>query len=157
MLGMPLPQNGRFLDMEIYLRALQLQRRVVGLETAAEQLAVFDRMTPELQLILLDEMVKNAAQMPTQLEELTLAYLKGDLKELDNVARGQYSEMPPAIMHWFDDSLLDRRNARMLLRLSPLLEQGGLLVAVGAMHLAGETGLVAGLRRMGYRVERWPG
>jgi len=157
MMGMPLPQSGRFLDIEIYLRALQLQRRVVGLETAAEQLSVFERMTPELQLVLLDEMVKNASNMPKQLEELTLAYLKGDLEQLDAVARGQYGEMPPAVMQWFDDQLLDQRNTRMLSRLSPLLETGNLLVAVGAMHLAGETGLVAGLRRMGYRVERWPG
>jgi len=153
-LGMPASRTGRFLDMEIYLRALALQRRVVGLETPAEQLAVFDSMAPEMQIVLLAEMIKNAPQMPKQLEELTAVYLSGDLDQIDRFARGQYSGMPDSITRWFDERLLDRRNARMLQRLPELLDKTNVLVAVGAMHLAGDTGLVAGLRRLGYRVER---
>ena len=153
-LGMPASRTGRFLDMEIYLLALQLQRRVVGLETPAEQLAVFDSMAPEMQIVLLAEMIKNAPQMPKQLEELTAVYLSGDLEQIDRFARGQYSGMPDAITRWFDEQLLDRRNARMLERLPELLDETNVLVAVGAMHLAGDAGLVAGLRRLGYRVER---
>jgi hypothetical protein len=153
-LGMPASRTGRFLDMEIYLRALELQRRVVGLETPAEQLAVFDSMAPEMQIVLLAEMIKNAPQMPKQLEELTAVYLSGDLDQIDRFARGQYSGMPDSITRWFDERLLDRRNARMLQRLPELLDKTNVLVAVGAMHLAGDTGLVAGLRRLGYRVER---
>lgn len=153
-LGMPASRTGRFLDMEIYLQALQLQRRIVGLETAAEQLAVFDGMAPEVQLILLAEMIKNAPQMPKQLEELTAVYLEGDLELIDRFARAQYAGMPDSIMRWFDDRLLAQRNERMLNRLPQLLDGASALVAVGAMHLAGDTGLVAGLRRLGYQVER---
>jgi uncharacterized protein YbaP (TraB family) len=153
-LGMPASRTGRFLDMEIYLQALQLQRRIVGLETAAEQLAVFDGMAPEVQLILLAEMIKNAPQMPKQLEELTAVYLEGDLELIDRFARAQYAGMPDSIMRWFDDRLLAQRNERMLNRLPQLLDGASVLVAVGAMHLAGDTGLVAGLRRLGYQVER---
>jgi uncharacterized protein YbaP (TraB family) len=153
-LGMPASRTGRFLDMEIYLQALQLQRRIVGLETAAEQLAVFDGMAPEVQLILLAEMIKNAPQMPKQLEELTAVYLEGDLELIDRFARAQYASMPDSIMRWFDNRLLDQRNERMLNRLPQLLDGASVLVAVGAMHLAGDTGLVAGLRRLGYQVER---
>jgi len=153
-LGMPASRTGRFLDMEIYLYALQLQRRVVGLETPAEQLAVFDGMASEMQIVLLAEMIKNAPQMPKQLEELTEVYLSGDLELIDRFARAQYADMPDSIMDWFDDQLLDQRNARMLNRLPELLDGTSVLVAVGAMHLAGDTGLVAGLRRFGYRVER---
>jgi len=155
MLGMPAAETGRFLDMEIYLQALTRQQRTVGLETAAEQLAVFDGMTPEVQLVLLDEMVKNAADMPRQMEGLTATYLSGDLDRLDAVAREQYGDMPPAVRHWFEEALLDRRNARMLARLSPVLGEGAVFIAVGALHLGGESGLIAGLRRLGYRVERW--
>jgi len=154
-LGMPVSRTGRFLDMEIYLRALELRKQVIGLETAAEQLAVFDQMSMELQLALLEEVVKNAHQMPKQLEELTTVYLQGDLKRIDQVARSQYESMPEPIAQWFDEQLLDNRNARMLARLPALLDTTGVLVAVGAMHLAGDSGLVAGLRRLGYRVEAW--
>lgn len=155
MLGMPAAETGRFLDMEIYLQALARQQRTVGLETAAEQLAVFDGMSHEVQLVLLDEMVKNATDMPRQMEGLTAAYLSGDLDRLDRLAREQYGDMPPAVRQWFDEVLLDRRNARMLERLSPVLDEGTVFVAVGALHLGGESGLIAGLRRLGYRVERW--
>lgn len=156
-LGMPAADSGRFLDMEIYLKALQLQRRVVGLETVAEQLAVFDAMPSEVQLLLLEEVVKNAAQMPKQLEELTSAFLAGNLDSLDRVARAQYGSAPVEIGQWFDDVLIGERNARMLARLAPLLQQQRVLIAVGAMHLVGDTGLIAGLRRLGYRLERWRG
>jgi len=155
MLGMPAAETGRFLDMEIYLQALAGRQQTVGLETAAEQLAVFDGMTQEVQLVLLDEMVKNAPDMPRQMEELTAAYLSGDLGQLDGVARQQYGDMQPAVRRWFDEALLAQRNARMLARLSAILDEGSVFVAVGALHLGGESGLIAGLRRLGYRVERW--
>lgn len=153
-LGLPQSRTGRFLDMEIYLRALAVERRVVGLETPAEQLAAFDAMTLEAQLVLLEEMVKNADQMPKQLEELTAVYLEGDLERIDRVARAQYEGLPESVARWFDEQLLDRRNARMLERLTVLLDETSVLVAVGAMHLAGDNGLVAGLRELGYRVDR---
>ena len=153
-LGLPQSRTGRFLDMEIYLHALAQERRVVGLETPAEQLAAFDAMTLEVQLALLEEMVKNADQVPKQLEELTTVYIEGDLERIDRVARAQYQGLPESVARWFDEQLLDRRNARMLDRLAVLLDEASVLVAVGAMHLAGNDGLVNGLRRLGYRVER---
>jgi uncharacterized protein YbaP (TraB family) len=157
MLGMPATKSGRFLDMEIYLHALATQRRTVGLETAAEQLAVFDAMTQDVQLTLLDEMIKNAGALPRQMEELTEAYLAGDLDLLDQAARAQYLEMPPVVRQWFDERLLDERNQRMLARLLPLIDEGTAFIAIGALHLGGKTGLIAGLRRHGFRVERWRG
>jgi len=152
MLGMPDYDTGRFLDMDIYLQALDDGREVIGLETAAEQLAVFEQMPAALQLQLLDEMVKNADQLPTQLEELTGAYLSGDLQRLDTLARSQYHDMSPQIRTWFDESLLRRRNLRMIERASALLSERAALLAVGAMHLGGEDGLIEGLRRRGFHV-----
>lgn len=151
-LGMPDYDTGRFLDMDIYLQALGDGREVTGLETAAEQLAVFEQMSAPMQLQLLDEMVKNADQLPTQLEELTGAYLSGDLRRLDALARSQYRDMSPEIRNWFDESLLRRRNLRMVERASALLSERTVLLAVGAMHLGGEDGLIEGLRRRGFRV-----
>ncbi|MDJ0738768.1 MAG: TraB/GumN family protein [Gammaproteobacteria bacterium] len=155
-LGMPAPDSGRFLDMEIYLHALEHGRRTVGLETAAEQLAVFQRMPMPLQIALLDEMIKNADQLPTQFESLTQAFLSGDLDKIDEVARAQYADMPPDMVDWFNSALLDERNARMLERIRPLLAEGASLVAVGALHLGGDSGLVNGLRGLGFDVRRWP-
>ncbi|MCW5587832.1 MAG: TraB/GumN family protein, partial [Chromatiales bacterium] len=154
-LGMPPAKTGRFLDMEIYLAAQQRGRPVVGLETPAEQLALFDDMPTALALALLDDTVKNAAQQPKQLEELTEAYLQGDPDLLYRTARAQYAKMPPALVQWYTGQVIEQRNARMLERLAPRLAAEAVLVAVGAMHLGGDTGLVAGLEQLGYRVEPW--
>ena len=51
-------------------------------------------------------------------------------------------------------SLLVERNLRMVGRMQPLLAAGNTFVAVGALHLYGEQGILNLLRRAGYRVSR---
>jgi uncharacterized protein YbaP (TraB family) len=155
-LGMPEVSGGHFLDTAIQRQAGERGRRLVGLEDAAEQLAVFDAMEGPLQLALLDAAVKNPDELTTQLEELTLAYLSGDLGQLEQSAVSRFGEMDPAVETWFRDRLIDRRNRRMAQRVLELAGQGALLVAVGALHLPGESGLLAALERSGYRVEPRP-
>ena len=154
MLGMPAVESGRVLDNEIYLDALASNREVEGLESAAEQLAVFDGMPLKLQVRLLEDMIKNIDRLPKQLEDLTVAYISGDLTRLDAAAKMQYEELSPELIRWFEEELLDRRNVNMVDRAERLMRQRPTLVAVGAMHLVRDSGLVAGLRKRGFKVER---
>ena len=55
-----------------------------------------------------------------------------------------------------DAYLLALRNRRFLDRIAPELASGGVVLAVGAAHLSGDTGLVEMLRRDGYTVTRMP-
>lgn len=156
-LGMPVAEeSGQFLDFEIYLMALNWQRRTVGLETVAEQLAVFEGMPQQLQMAFLDAVIGDLERLPELLEQLTLSYLDGDLDQLDRLSRAQHAAMPAELVQWFEDRLIAWRNERMLDRLAALLEQNSVFVAVGALHLSGETGLLDGLKRLGFEVERWP-
>lgn len=50
--------------------------------------------------------------------------------------------------------LLDRRNAAWIPRLAPHLDSGGAFIAVGALHLPGDAGLVELLRAKGYTLSR---
>jgi hypothetical protein len=50
------------------------------------------------------------------------------------------------------DRLLRQRNLLMLERMQLRLKEGNAFIAVGAMHLPGEEGLLQLLRRAGYRV-----
>jgi uncharacterized protein YbaP (TraB family) len=59
-----------------------------------------------------------------------------------------------ALMATFIDRLLDRRNARMVERMTQHLARGGAFVAVGALHLPGEGGILGLLEAQGYRVTR---
>ncbi|MCB1802548.1 MAG: TraB/GumN family protein [Gammaproteobacteria bacterium] len=154
-LATPPPKSGVFLDSALYLEAVERGKQAIGLESAAEQLAVFQQMPLSEQLQLLDEMIKNAADLPLQLEQLTVAYLSGDPDRLAAVVREQQANTSAAIAAWFDEVLLSRRNERMHQRILPLLAEGPVLIAVGAMHLLGDDGLVRSLRGDGYAVELW--
>jgi uncharacterized protein YbaP (TraB family) len=52
----------------------------------------------------------------------------------------------------FQRRLILDRNHRMAERMEPWLKQGGAFVAVGALHLPGEQGLISLLRQQGYSV-----
>ncbi|MCB1775492.1 MAG: TraB/GumN family protein [Gammaproteobacteria bacterium] len=153
MLSMPEAAGGRSLDTEIYLAGLARQRELVGLETAAEQIGLFDELPLARQALMLEEMIKNADELPQQLEELTRAFLDGDLDRIERLAHEHYSGMPPDLVAWFEKALIGDRNVRMLARSLDLFRQGRVLVAVGGLHLPGDSGLVAALRREGFGVE----
>jgi uncharacterized protein YbaP (TraB family) len=50
------------------------------------------------------------------------------------------------------DKLIVRRNRLMAERLQPYLQEGNVFVAVGALHLPGEAGLLNLLQQRGYTV-----
>lgn len=62
----------------------------------------------------------------------------------------------PVALRATDDYLLTYRNERFLEKLDPEWDAGGVFVAVGAGHIAGETGLVEILRDQGFTVSRVP-
>lgn len=52
--------------------------------------------------------------------------------------------------------LLEQRNARWMAQLDPLLRTRSTLIAVGAVHLTGDSGLLAGLHQRGYTIAVQP-
>ena len=62
----------------------------------------------------------------------------------------------PRLSAWTQHEMLDRRNLTMARRIDELASSRRLLVAVGALHLAGPQGLVKLLRQRGYQVSPAP-
>ena len=54
----------------------------------------------------------------------------------------------------FDQRLLFDRNTRMVERMQPQLKSGNAFIAVGALHLYGERGVLSLLAREGFRITR---
>jgi uncharacterized protein YbaP (TraB family) len=54
----------------------------------------------------------------------------------------------------FESAVISDRNKRMAKRAAPMLEEGAAFVAVGALHLPGQDGLVELLRGQGFTVTR---
>jgi uncharacterized protein YbaP (TraB family) len=75
------------------------------------------------------------------------AYHQDDLSELYEAA--MLSGMEAGDM----EVLLDERNQAWVPKLAPELNKGGLFIAVGALHLPGEQGLIALLQAEGYKLK----
>lgn len=153
MLSMPKLNSGEFLDMRIHRVALEKGRKVSGLETAAEQLAVFTELDLQLQIRLLADGVEQADQIPQLMESMIQAYVEGDLARLQELTREQEVGMDGRIADWFDDAVIASRNQRMDERLLQHLNGKRVLVAVGALHLPGDEGLLQRLRDKGFGVQ----
>ncbi len=150
-LSYPKPKTGLFLDKSLYLAAKEKGKTVHGLETLAEQIAVFDELPMDDQVTLLRETVTNTKELPRMFEDMTKAYLARDLTRLSAIA-DEYRPKDARLAREFMQRLLKDRNGHMLERMLPRLEEGHAFVAVGALHLAGPDGLLAQLKNRGYRV-----
>lgn len=121
-------------------------KKVIPLETAMEQAGIlFESQTVEEQAAALVENVK--AEVEDDLSgEILDAYQKQDLKKLWKLSQD------------WDDSLgemtllLDDRNKKWIPKLKPLLDEGNTFIAVGALHLPGEMGVLELLKKEGYEV-----
>jgi uncharacterized protein len=142
-------------DEKIGLAAQKSGKTTVGLEKLEDQIAVLRRiggLNPSMALI---QVARGQTEVADMRETMTQAYIGDRLGELAALAR--LSEVlagqPATIGHdAFSRALLDDRNIVMRDRALPLFEKGGGFVAVGALHLPGERGLVAMLKASGYTV-----
>jgi uncharacterized protein YbaP (TraB family) len=151
-LSLPRPQTGIFLDMALYHQAAAAGKRVYGLETIAEQVGALETMSQELQITMLRDAVAQHEQVEQIIEQLINAYLRRDLKALESISNAAMQNGDDRVAEMFNTEVVDRRNYRLLERMQPRLREGNAFVAVGALHLPGDKGLLNLLRNKGYRV-----
>lgn len=152
-LSMPAASGDPVLDLVLYQRANDSGKPVQGLETIVEQLAVFQSLSFEDQVSLLEATLRDRDQLPQLFSALLDAYLAGDLEAL--LALGQALDADsPEVEERLLRALIGDRNRRMFKRLMPAIQQGRRFIAVGALHLPGAGGLLQRLEAAGVRVER---
>jgi uncharacterized protein YbaP (TraB family) len=153
-LSVPPPKTGEFLDIRLYKRALAAGKTVHGIESIDEQLAVFDDLSESDQVALLKETLAVLDQLPRVHERLLRAYLARDLAELSRLVKKYLRVADSEVEKRFKAAVLDARHERMMQRMLPFLEKGGHFVAIGALHLTGEDGMLARLQAAGFDVRR---
>jgi uncharacterized protein YbaP (TraB family) len=153
-LSMPATGTGQVLDLVLYQDALQRNKSVYGLETIQEQLDVFDSMSEEDQVTLLKDAVDNFPELDAMHAELLAAYMQRDLGGLLAINEVAMQAGDQRLAKDFQRRVIDERNHRMAERMQPYLQQGKAFVAVGALHLPGEEGLLNLLEQQGYTVRR---
>lgn len=151
-ISMPPTQSGAILDLVLYERALAHQIEVHGLETMHEQIAVLDELPMDRQIKALQSTLEHLAELPKLFEELYAAYRDRDLARMSALSARYMEEDDQQFARHFQTVIIDQRNLRMFERMRTHLAAGGAFIAVGALHLPGEHGLLALLRDQGYRL-----
>ncbi len=154
LLQTPPPKTGNYLDFLLYQQAMVLKIPSYGLERVPEQLQLFDTFSPAEQLILLTDTVNYINELPAIFEQLHQLYLQKNLTTLLTYRQNYLlaHSNHPTLTQTFLKRLLSDRNYKMLTRMLPRLQEGNAFIAVGALHLPGEDGLLNLLVQRGYRV-----
>ncbi|HEU4956721.1 MAG TPA: TraB/GumN family protein [Sphingomicrobium sp.] len=132
-------------------KQFQDSKKTIGqLETNAEQLGYFDRLSEDAQRKFLVAMLESAGDMNSEFKGMLEAWTRGDVKE---IAKSFNSDLSDAAE--LRDALLTRRNANWANWVKGRLDQPGtVLLAVGAGHLAGDQSVQNMLEHRGIKVTR---
>lgn len=153
-LSVPPQKTGMVLDLVLYESAKQQGKLLCGLETAEEQTRIFDETPLADQILLLEQIVKDPDAVDTQLAQLTAKYRAHDIGGLLALSR-EFDDATPEEQksaEAFLGRLIDGRNVSMVERMLPHLRQESAFIAVGALHLPGEKGILQLLTERGYTV-----
>lgn len=141
-------KSGTAYDMEFMKVAQAQEEKIIGLETIADQMKVFDNIPYEDQLKSLIEMAeKGMEESKKGFDEMTRYYNDEDLEGLLKVTAEQGLEAD------FQESLVDQRNRNWIPLITKMAKEKPTFIGVGALHLPGEQGVINLLRKEGYTVE----
>lgn len=155
--------GAKILDEVLIERAKDAGKTVIGLETFQQQMNILAGMDEEFYLSSLEDTARlyELGLMEDLLRTSTQLYLDEDVAALIPLSVYYAKIVSPdqglsADYAHFEARLLKERNTGMTDKSADLIRTGPTFVAVGAAHLYGETGLVAGLRDKGFTVTRIP-
>ncbi len=152
-ISVPKQQSDTFMDLILYEKAHQQNKKVVGLETPAEQIAVFDALKLEDQVTLLHNAVAEYSGFDDMFNRLIELYQARDLQAMLKMSDESIADSGKHLADTLTQRLIISRNKTMVQRMLPLLSTGETFVAVGALHLPGEHGILQNLARKGYRIK----
>ena len=137
-------------DDFFYRRARRDGKTVTGLETPGQQVDVIVRMGAGHENELILSTIKEMKELPDVMQRLKAAWRKGDLETLKQVGIVPMRTEYPAL---YEDLLVRRNQAWLPEIVAMLTTPERELILVGALHLAGRDGVLAQLRRRGFKVE----
>ncbi len=146
--------NGaEFLDIKIASDAQKAGKTLLGLESIGEQMAAMADLPIEFHIRGLVETIHLAELMPDIMTTMTELYLEGEIAQIMPIIMAAGPEANANDIDGyaaFEKRIVLMRNHVMAERAAPILQNGDAFIAVGALHLPGEEGLVSLLRKAGY-------
>jgi len=145
-----------FLDLALADRAKASGKTIAGLETIVEQLEAMASLPIEFHVQGLVETIKLGDAMDDVIETMIQLYLDENIAAvmptLAVVAEKLGGTDDDEGYAAFEEKIVVNRNYIMAERAQPFLEDGGVFLAVGALHLPGEEGVAKLLENAGYSV-----
>lgn len=143
----------RTLDDTLEETAREAGKKVVGLETPEEHIAVFNDMTMDDQLGLMKDWLATYDKGESYWTSRKI-YLEGDTAMFYALWQQELARLEPGLAARYAERLIDGRNRLMVERMLPLMQIASTFVGVGCLHLPGEEGILRLLEREGFTVTR---
>jgi len=139
------------LDIWFQQQAVSRGIPVIGLETIQDQTeALYETMSLKHQAADFVCALKNVEYSTYSAQKLNQLYRTADLIGISNMLR---EDNPCPMSAEQELALNNNRNARWLEKLPAIMANKPSFIAVGALHIVGEAGLLYGLEKAGYTVE----
>ena len=134
-------------------------KQIVPLETMIGQLQAMDSLPEDVSIRGLIQSVSLGKRMDDLFETMIQLYLEEKTALVWSMMRrvgvdGFVEKQDSAEYAAFQREIVDRRNVTMVEESEAHLQQGGVFIAVGALHLPGEAGMLNILAQKGYRISR---
>ena len=125
-------------DKYFIAQAEEVAKPVFGLETAAQQVALFENLTIQQEKALLIDTLKQNSQLASYFAAMQAAWVSGNLSALDHILNDALAAAPG-----LQEQLLTARNRDWADKLSQVMDKPGrFFVVVGAGHLSGGDSLI---------------
>lgn len=128
-------------------------KKIGGLETIDFQFKLlYESQSLQRQARMVICSLSDTTKLINQAKELNEAYLSFDLKRMLKLSEerdGSSCDPLPGEL----EAMLEYRNKDWATKLPAIMKETPSFIAVGALHLPGETGVIALLQKLGYKVE----
>lgn len=142
------PSSG--VDRYLAERAMKSGKPTAGLETAAFQIGLLDRLSRREQEAMLRQTLTEMELVDKGLERIVRSWASGDVDALEELLLSGMRGYPEV-----HQKIIVDRNRLWLPQIEKMLEESETtLVVVGAAHLVGKEGVVELLKARGYTVEQ---
>lgn len=140
--------EGELIDQWFVSEGKRADKDLVYFETMEEQMdLIFNSMPVSEQADMLIGYLEDEEATEELIRQLFTCYVNEEIACLAEIGEEMYEEMPAAT------AFLDVRNENWMEQIPARMEEKPSFIAVGALHLTGEMGLIEMLRREGYSVE----
>ncbi|EPH11570.1 hypothetical protein HMPREF9713_02060 [Myroides odoratimimus CCUG 12700] len=132
-------------DLELFEKALQANKSIIGLEYFIDQQKVMESMYSPKELV---NQFKEVNAYKENYNEMKQSFLDEDIEALY-----EFGTDPKFVPIEFKKDLLDNRNIKWVAKMPEIMKEKSTVFAVGSAHLGGEYGVLKLLEKEGYQVK----